>query len=209
MRGKNLVAWPAVCTPTSCGGLGIFDLRLSGFALRVRWLSMQRTDDDRAWSSLPIKIEPEVQALFDASVIGNGLRTLFWLDNWIDGRSVGSIAPHLFQFISPRITRKRTIAEALVQKRWIRDIQGGLSVSALRDYIRLWHALNRVALSGEPDRFRWKWTTSGDYTASSAYRAMFIGIVRTPAVQRVWKKLGASTGQIFHLANFKAKSVVC
>jgi len=114
VRGKNLVAWPAVCTPTSCGGLGIFDLRLSGFALRVRWLSMQRTDDDRAWSSLPIKIEPEVQALFDASVIGNGLRTLFWLDNWIDGRSVRSIAPHLFQFISPRITRKRTVAEALV-----------------------------------------------------------------------------------------------
>jgi len=78
---------------------------------------MQRTDDDRAWSSLPIKIELEVQALFDASVtvaVGNGSRTLLWLDNWIGGQSVRSVAPHLFQFISPRITRKRTVAEALV-----------------------------------------------------------------------------------------------
>jgi len=190
VRGKNLVAWPAVCTPTSCGGLGIIDLRLSGFALRVRWLWMQRTDEDRAWSSLPIKIEPEVQALFDASVtviVGNGLRTLFWLDNWMDCRSVRSIAPHLIQFISPRISRKRTIAEALHQKRWIRDIQGGLSVAALRDYVRLWHALIGVTLSNEPDRFRWKWTSDGSYTASSAYRAMFIGTVSNPVIQRVWK----------------------
>ena len=88
VRGKNLVAWPTVCCPTSCGGLGVANLRLSGFALRVRWLWMQRTEEQRAWSALPIKIEPEVQALFDASVVvhvGNGERTLFWprqLDQW-------------------------------------------------------------------------------------------------------------------------------
>lgn len=72
-----MVAWPTVCCPTSCGGLGMVNLRLSGFALRVRWLWMQRTEE---WSGLPIKIEHEVQALFDASVIvhvGNGEQTLF------------------------------------------------------------------------------------------------------------------------------------
>ena len=67
------------------------------------------------------------------------------------------------------------------------NIQGGLSVAALRDYVRLWHAMTGVALSDEPDRLQWKWTMSGDYTASSAYRAMFIGTVRNPAIQRVWK----------------------
>jgi len=90
VRGKNMVAWETICTPTSCGGLGLVDMRLSGFALRVRWLWLQRTEDDRAWSALPIKIELEVQALFDASVtvtMGNVERTLFWLDNWINGRS--------------------------------------------------------------------------------------------------------------------------
>ena len=156
VRGKNLVAWPTVCTPISCGGLGVIDLRLSGFALRARWLWMQRTDDDRAWSALPIKIEPEVRALFDASVIvavGNGTRTLFWLDNWIDGRSVRSVAPHLHNFVPPRITKRRTVAEALDQKRWIRDIQGGLSVAAIRDYVLLWHTLAGTSLTDEPDRF--------------------------------------------------------
>ena len=74
-----------------------------------------------------------------------------------------------------------------MQKRWIRDIRGGMSVAALRDYVRLWHALNGVVLNDEPDRFRWKWTASGDYTASSAYRAMFIGTVRSPTIPRIWK----------------------
>ena len=56
-----------------------------------RWLWLQRTEDDRAWTALPIKIEPGVQALFNASVtvvVGNGSRTLFWRDNWINRRSV-------------------------------------------------------------------------------------------------------------------------
>ena len=88
---------------------------------------MQRTEHDRAWSALPIKIEPEVQALFDASVIvtvGNGQRTL-------NGRPVKLIAPHLFNAISTRIARRRTVADAMVDRRWIRDIHGGLSILAL------------------------------------------------------------------------------
>ena len=32
MRGKNLVAWPTVCSPTDCGGSGVVVLHLSGFA---------------------------------------------------------------------------------------------------------------------------------------------------------------------------------
>jgi len=190
VRGKNMVAWPTVYAPTNCGGLGIIDIRLSGFALHVRWLWMQRADDDRAWSAMPIKVEPEVQALFDASVtaaVGNGSRTLFWLDNWIGGQSVRMVAPYLHRFIPSRITKRRTVAEALIQKQWIRDIQGGFSVPAIRDYVRLWHILAEISLNDEPDCFRWKWTASGTYTASSAYMAMFIGTVRTPAIHWVWK----------------------
>ena len=64
---------------------------------------------------------------------------------------------------------------------------GGLSIAAIKDYVRLWHTLAWITLNDEPDCFRWKWTSSGTYTASSAYRAMFIGTVRTPATHWVWK----------------------
>ena len=97
-RGKN----------AEFGGLGIVDLKLAGFALRTRWLWFQRTDESRAWSALQINFELEVQTLFSASVtvtIGNGERTLFWSDSWIDGRSVGQIAPNLFATISKHTAR--------------------------------------------------------------------------------------------------------
>lgn len=63
IKGKCLVAWPGVCRPTSLGGLGISDLKLAGFALQTRWLWLQKVDNDRAWSQLPIKTAPEVQGL--------------------------------------------------------------------------------------------------------------------------------------------------
>jgi hypothetical protein len=38
VRRKCMVAWEAVCKPTELGGLGITDLKLTGFALQTRWL---------------------------------------------------------------------------------------------------------------------------------------------------------------------------
>lgn len=68
VRGRCMVAWP------------ISDIRLAGYALQTRWLWLQKTDHDRAWSQLPIKTCTEVQAFFKAStyvIVGNGLQTLF------------------------------------------------------------------------------------------------------------------------------------
>ncbi|GJN34743.1 hypothetical protein PR202_gb23434 [Eleusine coracana subsp. coracana] len=36
-NGKCLVAWRKVCRPSDMGGLGIPDLNLLGFALRLQW----------------------------------------------------------------------------------------------------------------------------------------------------------------------------
>jgi hypothetical protein len=81
-----MVAWEAVCKPTELGGLGITDLKLVGFALQTRWLWLQKTDQSRAWSQLPIKTAPEVQAFFRAStytIVGDGKTALFWEDRWV------------------------------------------------------------------------------------------------------------------------------
>jgi hypothetical protein len=83
-EGECLVAWPTVCLLTIHGGLGMQNLKLARFALRTRWLWLQWTDLDRAWAALPMRVEPQVQDLFDASIqiqVGDGTQTLFWRDN--------------------------------------------------------------------------------------------------------------------------------
>jgi hypothetical protein len=80
IRGKAMVAWPTACGPTEYGGLGISDLKLVGYALQARWLWLQKTDTLRAWSQLPLDINPHVRAFFRSSTfteLGNGNTALF------------------------------------------------------------------------------------------------------------------------------------
>jgi hypothetical protein len=83
VQGKCMVSWDTCCRLTELGGLGIINLRLTGYALQRRWLWLQRSDQEQAWSQLPIRTCPQVQAFFKAStfvVVSNGERTLFWED---------------------------------------------------------------------------------------------------------------------------------
>jgi hypothetical protein len=160
VRGKCLVAWVTVCLPTTHGGLGVTDLRIAGLALRTRWLWLQRTDPDRAWASLPVKVEPEIQQFFEASItvrVGNGANTLFWTDNWLDGESLVDLAPALIMMVSPQIKKNRTVQQALQNRNWVRDITGGLSVIAIIEYLHLWDNLEDIQLLPEQeDVVRWR-----------------------------------------------------
>lgn len=134
VRGKGMVAWTSVCLPTAKGGLGVVDLRLAGSALRTRWLWLQRTNPDRAWEALPMRVEPEVQQLFNASIsvqLGGGTQALFWTEKWIDGESVADLAPVLITLVSNMIKKTRMVQQALHDRHWVRDISGGLTVTAI------------------------------------------------------------------------------
>jgi hypothetical protein len=88
--GHCLVAWNKVTRPIEFGGLGILNLHLMSWALRLRWLWLKKTDTGRLWASFKINAHPSVKA-FSAvvsSVVGNGKNTLFWTDKWIDGQSL-------------------------------------------------------------------------------------------------------------------------
>jgi hypothetical protein len=54
--GHCLVAWPKVTRPTELGGLGISNLQQLGWALRSRWLWLQKTEPDKPWAFMPIKV---------------------------------------------------------------------------------------------------------------------------------------------------------
>jgi len=111
-----MVAWQTVCRPTELGGLGVLDLHLTAIALQTRWLWLQRVDENRAWTNLPIAPSKEVQAFFDAStytILGNGQSTAFWTGRWIQGHAVKDVAPSLLEFVSQRDIKTTTVAEGL------------------------------------------------------------------------------------------------
>ena len=87
MAGGNCkVVWQVVCSPRDLGGLGLPDLPVLGFALRLRWEWMRRTEPESPWASLPVREERMVQRMFRASVklvVGNGASVRFWTDDWL------------------------------------------------------------------------------------------------------------------------------
>jgi hypothetical protein len=86
-----LVTWPRVARTVELGGLGVIDLTTMGYALRLCWEWLARTDHSRLWTTLPNKNEKIVKGMFDALDIvdvGNGLHTLFQCF----GRTNGSTA---------------------------------------------------------------------------------------------------------------------
>lgn len=97
------------------------------------------------------------------------------------------------------------MAEALNQRRWVRDIRGGLSVLILRDYARLWQAVKDVQLTSDPDRFSRRWTASGEYTAASAYKITHQGTTHLAGATWVWKNWAPQWVKFFTWLSLKQR----
>ena len=103
--GHCLVAWNKTCRPLEFGGLGISNLQNLGWALRIRWLWLQKTEPSRPWSVFPIQVHKCARDFFSMAVIsevGNGTRTRFWTDRWIHGHRICDLAPLLFVLVPKR-----------------------------------------------------------------------------------------------------------
>jgi hypothetical protein len=103
--GHSVIAWPKVTRPPDLGGLGISNLQQLGWALRLRWLWLQKTDPEKSWSFFPIQVHPSAKAFFSIAIVsevGNGKNTLFWTDRWLHGQSLDKLVPHLFGSIPKR-----------------------------------------------------------------------------------------------------------
>jgi hypothetical protein len=156
----------------------------------LRWLWLQKTDPDKSWSFFPIQVHPSAKAFFSVAIVsevGNGKNTFFWTDRWLHGQSLDKLVPHLFGSIPSR-AKKRTVSDALTDLRWVADIRGALTVAVLTEYLDLWGLLAEVVLQPEiEDSHIWQFTQTGQYSAKSAYEAMFIGLVQFNPWERIWK----------------------
>jgi hypothetical protein len=80
------------------------------------------------------------------------------------------------------------LAEALEDSRWTRDLnlREGLTTSHLLQLVNLWLLISPTQLQqNEEDTISWNLTPHGKYTTSSAYKAQFIGRVKTPKLAMI------------------------
>ena len=119
--------------------------------------------------------------------VGDGASTRLWTDNWSSVGPLHLFAPALFAAIS-RSGRKRLLRDALHNNRWTRDITRATTTQVLCDYLRVWELLQSVNLPPlQPDRFVWRWSSSGAYSVSSTYRAFFAGSTRLLGAKELWR----------------------
>lgn len=87
-----------------------------------------------------------------------------------------------------RSGKKRTVKDGLFQNRWARDIVGAPTTQVLCQYLAVWHLLRSVQLNPlQADRFVWRWSADGKYSASSAYRAFFVGSTSLLDAKELWR----------------------
>jgi hypothetical protein len=189
--GHCLVAWVKVCRPIELGGLGIADLKSLSWALRMRWLWLQKTEPDRPWAALPIHVPEQVRVFFAAAIyseVGDGATTLFWTDKWLHGQCIADVAPRLFAAVAVRRRKKRTVQEAFTNHAWSSDIQGARTVGVITDFFLLWDLLSDLELQPEvQDRHIWRLASDGQYSAKSAYGGLFLGSIPLRPWEKIWK----------------------
>lgn len=119
--------------------------------------------------------------------MGDGRSALFWSDSWLHGCPLHEIAPYLCQAVPAKLRRTRTVADALHNNNWRKDITGSLSIPILIDYVRLRQATDAFPLNPEiSDKISWRWSPTGEFSVSSAYQALFIGQTGLPGARELW-----------------------
>jgi hypothetical protein len=200
LGGSCRIAWPIVCAPKDHRGLGLPDLRILGYALRLRWEWMRRTEPSSAWAALPSASEHKVAAMFSSSIyvqVGDGASTKFWTDAWLPDGAISNTAPNLFKAVGRR-RLGRTVKDALSNMQWVWDIISACIATVLLEYASLWATLENVQLRPlEANRFVWRWTTDGQYSVSSAYRAFFTSWTTLLGSRELWRANVSSKVKFF------------
>jgi hypothetical protein len=67
--------------------------------------------------------------------VNNGHKASFWLSSWVQGLALALLLPALYKH-SKR--KKRTVAEALTNDQWIKDVFHDLTVPLIDELVQLW-----------------------------------------------------------------------
>ena len=152
------------------------------------------------WVGMELPVDEVDFALFATATrvtINNGRTASFWWSSWLDGNAPALLFPLLFKH-SKR--KNRTVAEAISEEQWIRDVSYDLTVPILDEFVRLWGLIEDVHFdtsNPEMDTIIWTRTATGEYTARSAYDMQFEGGLLSLFPKMVWKVWAPSRCKFF------------
>lgn len=90
--------------------------------------------------------------------VGNGHKANFWTSSWLQGSSPASLFPTLYK---DSRRKNRSVAQALNDDRWIKDIAYSLNEGVLGEYFQLWQRLNESGIdlnTEDEDEITWTLT---------------------------------------------------
>ena len=179
-----------VCRPKDYGGLGVLDTDKFARALRFPWLWYEWKEPRRLWVGSGNPCTEEDLQFFYASTtitVGDGVKSPFWDSPWLLGHKPKDITPLIYE-ASKR--KKWKVREALKGNAWILKIKHdtAISVNHISEFFNLWMLVHDFHLDDQAeDNIIWKHASNGIYTASTAYKAQFLGLTLSPMDRMVWK----------------------
>lgn len=189
----RLARWNILCQPKDQGGLGIKNLDLQNKCLLSKWL-FKLVNEDGIWQSMlrnkylkrhtlsKVSFRPgdshfwsgimKVKDLFfnlGSFVLGNGEQIRFWEDVWLGDQPLMRQYPSLYHIVRQKSDTVASILRTIPLNVSFRRTLRGHNLS-------LWYDLiNRVVLtplSSNRDVFKWRETSSGQFTVQSMYQAL-------------------------------------
>jgi hypothetical protein len=94
----------------------------------------------KPWVMLPLHEDAVTTTFLNSSIhciVGDSRSTWFWLDRWLDGRSIADRAPELLAAMHAIRQNTRSVAIALDQNAWLCYIAGALTLPALLQYVEI------------------------------------------------------------------------
>jgi hypothetical protein len=104
--------------------------------------------------------------------VGDGTKTKFWHDRWLDGSAPRDAAPALIKFA----WRKNiSVATGLDGTKWMKDLLIISTAQEFNQFVTLWIKLQHVQLTSQPDQITWRFSPSRHYSVKSVYQIQFAG----------------------------------
>ena len=109
------------------------------------------------------------------------------MNRWLNGQSIVDLAPRLLAIIPKRTANRHTVEQALTNRSWVLDIRD-TSMEVIVEFLNLWDLLYDFQLRPKvEDSHIWRFSSSGQYSAKSAYEGFFIGSTLFGPFERIWK----------------------
>ncbi len=126
--------------------------------------------------------------LFQAATtisLGNGEKTAFWQDKWLQSSCPKDIAPMCFNLAK---RKQRSVKTELTNNSWLLSFRNITSIEEINEVVQLGGMLQNVQLQQHTtDDIKWNLNESGSYSSKSANLFKFQGSFSPIDFSSVWR----------------------